>query len=170
MKCMKPLALLNDLLKSNVLGKGRLLSLDVGDKYVGLAISDPHYKIASPLSVLVRSSSNIELMAADFKVLVSKLSLVGFVVGYPFHRLKPSPDALQVKLLIDNLSQTGKLQGVKYTYWNESFTSKIEETMLKPLNLPQVQMKSIIDKFAAVAILQGYLDFMNKKLKLEPRD
>lgn len=44
---MKPLNLFHDLLKTNSLG--RLLGLDVGDKYVGLAVSDSQNKIASPL-------------------------------------------------------------------------------------------------------------------------
>lgn len=46
---MKPLTLFHDLLKSNAVERGRLLGLDVGDKYVGLAVSDPRNKIASPL-------------------------------------------------------------------------------------------------------------------------
>ena len=49
MRYMKPLSLFQDLLKSNALGRGRFLGLDVGDKYVGLAVSDPENKIATPL-------------------------------------------------------------------------------------------------------------------------
>ena len=42
-----------DLLKGNALERGRFLGLDVGDKYVGLAVSDPDNKIASPLRYFV---------------------------------------------------------------------------------------------------------------------
>ncbi|CAH9092933.1 unnamed protein product [Cuscuta epithymum] len=138
----KPLKLFPEVMKS----RGRLLGLDVGYKYVGLAVSDFENKIALPLSVLVRKKSNIDLMATDFQSL-----------------------AVQVKLLIDDLSQTGKLDGVKYTFWDESFTSKSVEMLLKPLNLHPVQSKTILDKFAAVEILQGYLDFVNRsdRLKLQ---
>ena len=52
MKYVKPLRLFQDLLKTNSLERGRLLGLDVGDKYVGLAVSDQHNKIASPLRFL----------------------------------------------------------------------------------------------------------------------
>lgn len=72
-----------------------------------------------------------------------------------------------MKLFIDDLCKTGKLKDVKYTYWDECFTSKNVELLLKPLNLHPVQAKTIMDKFAAVGILQGYLDYVNKKLKLE---
>lgn len=52
MKYMKPLNLFRDLLKRNARERGRLLGLDVGDKYVGLAVSDPDNKIASLLGIL----------------------------------------------------------------------------------------------------------------------
>uniref|UniRef100_A0A6N2KQ86 YqgF/RNase H-like domain-containing protein n=1 Tax=Salix viminalis TaxID=40686 RepID=A0A6N2KQ86_SALVM len=71
MKYVRPLSLFHDLLKTSAINQGRLLGLDVGDKYVGLAVSDPLNKIASPLSVLLRKKSNIELMATDFQSLVS---------------------------------------------------------------------------------------------------
>ncbi|KAG8659213.1 hypothetical protein MANES_02G022400v8 [Manihot esculenta] len=135
MKYLKPLALFHGLLKTKAKERGRLLGLDVGDKYVGLAISDTHNKIASPLSVLLRKKTNIDLMATDFQSLISELSLVGFVVGYPFERGRAAPDAFQVKLFIDDLSQTGKLRNFKYTYWDECFTTK------------------------------GYLDYVNRKLE-----
>ncbi|KAK9276563.1 hypothetical protein L1049_006098 [Liquidambar formosana] len=169
MKYVKPLNLFHDLLKTNALERGRLLGLDVGDKYVGLAVSDTHNKIASPLSVLLRKKTNIELMASDFQSLISELSLAGFVVGYPFDRQRSSPNAVQVKLFIDDLCKTGKLEGFRYTYWDECFTSKNVEILLKPLKLHPVESKTIIDKFAAVGILQGYLDYVNRNQKLETK-
>ncbi|KAL3499348.1 hypothetical protein ACH5RR_038441 [Cinchona calisaya] len=168
MKYMKPANLFQELIKANSLKKSRLLGLDVGDKYVGLAVSDVNNKIASPLSVLLRKKNNIDLMASDFELLISQLSLAGFVVGNPFDRQqRSSADAVQVKLFIDDLCKTGKLEGVRYTFWDECFTSKNVEFLLKPLNLHPVQSKTIIDKFAAVGILQGYLDFVNRSQSLK---
>lgn len=162
MRYMKPLSLFQDLLKSNALGQGRFLGLDVGDKYVGLAVSDPKNKIATPLSVLLRKKSNIDLIATDFQTLISKFSLVGFVVGCPFYMNYNSPHGAQVKIFVDDLCKTGKLEGLRYTYWNESFTSKNVELLLRPLKLHPVESKTILDKFAAVGILQGYLDYVNR--------
>ncbi|CAO2182799.1 unnamed protein product [Urochloa humidicola] len=145
----------------------RLLGLDVGSKYVGLAVSDEKNRIALPLSVLSRTKTNINLMADDFKTLASKYSLAGFVVGYPFNlHGQHSPDAVQVRLLAAELYQTGKLDDLCYTYWDENFTSKCVEALLHPLNLKnRDEAKTITDKFAAVCILQGYLDNMNRKLR-----
>ncbi|XAR54977.1 hypothetical protein NMG60_11030332 [Bertholletia excelsa] len=170
MKYVKPLNLFHELMKLSSSQRGRLLGLDVGDKYVGLAVSSGNNKIASPLSVLLRKKSNIDLMAGDFKNLISELSLNGFVFGVPFDRLKQTPDAVTVKLFIDDLCKTGKLEGVKYTFWDECFTSKTVELFLKPLNFQPALSKTIVDKFAAVGILQGYLDYVNRNQKFNSKE
>ncbi|KAK4744935.1 hypothetical protein SAY87_011247 [Trapa incisa] len=168
MKYIRPYSLFTDLQKVREKGFARLLGLDVGDKYVGVAVSDQNNRIASPLSVLLRKKTNIDMMAVDFQSLISEFSIVGFVVGCPLDRLHTTtPDGWQVKLLIEELSRTGKLEGVCYTYWDECFTSKNVELLLKPLVIHPVKAKTIVDKFAAVGILQGYLDYANRKLKLQ---
>ncbi|XP_068647049.1 uncharacterized protein [Aristolochia californica] len=166
MKFMQPMVLFQQALKNNRLERGRFLGLDVGVKYVGLAISDPHNKIASPLSVLVRKKTKINLMAKDFSVLISEFSLAGFIVGYPFDSQgSRSVEAVPVKLFMEELRNTGKFEGLPYTYWDERFTSKCVEAFLRPLNLQHALSKAIVDKFAAVGILQGYLDYVNRNLK-----
>ncbi|KAJ8510115.1 hypothetical protein OPV22_000549 [Ensete ventricosum] len=139
---------------------------DVGQRYVGLAVSDVANRIASPVSVLVRKKTNIDIMAKDFQKLVSQHSLMGFVVGYPFCLWgQSSLEAVQVRLFMEDLRKTGRLNGLTYTYWDENYTSKCVEALLEPLDLNPVKSKTIKDKFAAVGILQGYLDNMNRKLK-----
>ncbi|CAI9274398.1 unnamed protein product [Lactuca saligna] len=167
MKHMKPLSLYQKLLKTPAGERGRLLGLDVGDKYVGLAVSDVNNKVASPLSVLVRKKSNIGLMAIDFEFLISKLSLSAFIVGCPYDRQRNCPEATQVKVFIDSLCKTGKLEGVGYTFWDECFTSKNVDLLLEPLKFSTVEAKTINDKFAAVGILQGYLDYVNRNVETE---
>ncbi|KAK4377430.1 hypothetical protein RND71_003726 [Anisodus tanguticus] len=154
MRYMKPSNLFHELLKSNTLASSRLLGLDVGDMYVGLAVSDTTNKVASPLAVLVRKKTNIDLMAKDLQSLVSELSLGGFVFGYPFDRLKISRDAVQVKVFIDDLCRTGELKDVNYTFRDECFTSKNVELLLQTLKFHPTQSKTMLDKFAAVGILQ----------------
>ncbi|CAN0891581.1 Putative pre-16S rRNA nuclease [Linum grandiflorum] len=149
---------------------GRLLGLDIGDKYVGVAVSDSQNQVASPLSVLVRKKSNVHLMAEDFQNLVSEHSLAGFVVGCPMNRLCKPPDESKFKVFVDDISNTGKLKGVNYTYWNECFTSKVIELLIEPMDFHPVEAKTIMDKFAAVTILQGYIDYMNRKLRLETQE
>ncbi|XP_054825262.1 uncharacterized protein LOC129322854 [Prosopis cineraria] len=165
MRFVKPYQLFLSTMKETKRKRGRLLGLDVGDKYVGLAVSDPDNKVASPLSVLVRTKSNIDLMASDFNLLISKFSLKGFVIGVPFDRQRAHNEAVLVKAFIDDLRGTGKLEGLQFTYWNERFTSKNVELLLRDLDISPFQSKTILDKFAAVGILQGYLDFVNRRMK-----
>ncbi|XP_019420916.1 PREDICTED: uncharacterized protein LOC109331092 [Lupinus angustifolius] len=165
MKQVTALQLFHDVAKNS---HSKLLGLDVGDKYVGLALSDFHNHIASPFSVLLRKKSNIALMASDFQCLITQYSLKGFVIGIPFDRHRVSADAVQVKAFINDLSNTKKLHGIPYTYWNERFTSKNVELFLRSLDLYHpYHSKTMLDKFAAVGILQGYLDYANRKVKLE---
>ncbi|WOL17101.1 hypothetical protein Cni_G25890 [Canna indica] len=165
MKVIEPVTLFKKLLASGTAQKRRLLGLDVGQKYVGVAVSDVNNKIASPLSVLIRKKSNIDLMAKDFQTLISQLSLAGFVVGYPFSlQGQKSVEAVQVRIFMEELRQTGKLDDISYTYWDENYTSKCVEALLEPLDLHPVEAKTIMDKFAAVGILQGYLDNMNRDI------
>ncbi|KAL2894076.1 Cysteine synthase [Bienertia sinuspersici] len=119
MRYVKPLTLFQDLLKTNAAKQGRFFGLNVVDKYAGLAVSDPENKIAMPLSVLLRKKFNIDMMAADF----TKFLLSGFVVGCPFDRQRPSPDAVQVKVFVDDLCRTKKLE------------SNVGTMLLKPLTL-----------------------------------
>lgn len=164
MRLLKVEELFRKVLQGGSEKQARLLGLDVGSKYVGLAVSDHQNKIALPLSVLGRTKKNINLMADDFKTLVEKYSLEGFVVGYPFNlQGQSSPDAIQVNLLVGELCKTGKLNDLSYTYWDENFTSKCVEALLNPLKLNDpIETKTMTDKFAAVCILQGYLDNMNR--------
>ncbi|KAJ6804920.1 zinc finger SWIM domain-containing protein 7-like isoform X4 [Iris pallida] len=163
MKLVKPIELFQRLKAS----PGLLLGLDVGTKYVGFAVSDADNKVALPKSVLVRTKSNINFMAEDFQLLVSKYSLVGFVVGFPFSVLgQSSVEAMQVRLFIEDLRRTGKLEGISYTYWSESYSSLCVEAFLQSIKLPPPTYKTIVDKFAAVGILQEYLDHMDREFKL----
>uniref|UniRef100_A0A1J3GLP3 Putative Holliday junction resolvase n=1 Tax=Noccaea caerulescens TaxID=107243 RepID=A0A1J3GLP3_NOCCA len=170
MKYVKPLRLLGDALKTKVSVPGRFLGLDVGDKYVGLALSDPSNMIATPLSVLLRKKSNIDLMATDFKNLVKAFSVSGLVVGYPFGRLNNAEDVVTVNGFVEELRKTKKLNNVNYTYWDERLSSKTVELLLKPLKLHPVQEKTMSDKFAAVVILQEYLDYANRCVSTEPAE
>ncbi|KAF7030870.1 hypothetical protein CFC21_042313 [Triticum aestivum] len=190
MRLLKAEELFRKLLEGGSKKQPRLLGLDVGSKYVGLAVSDQKNRIALPLRygllaigvedvfldanvsghvcfVLGRTKTNINLMADDFKTLVKNYSLAGLVVGYPFNlQGQSSPDASQVSLLVGELCKTGKLDDLSYTYWDENFTSKCVEALLNPLKLNDpVETKTMTDKFAAVCILQGYLDNMNRALR-----
>ncbi|MCL7030186.1 hypothetical protein MKW94_013195 [Papaver nudicaule] len=178
MKYVSPIHLFRTVMKANELKPGRLLGLDVGNKYVGLAISDRENREALPLSVLVRKQTNIDLMAKDFRTLISELSLGGLVIGCCYSRNVSQIDSFQVKDLVKDLCKRQELEDVKFTYWEERFTSKVVENTINPLKYlhnddkseavvrHRYEDKTAVDKLAAVAILQEYLDFMHRSSQL----
>jgi len=142
MKYVKQLELFQILFKNGKLGTGRLLGMDVGDRYVGLAVSNHLNEIASPHSVLIRKQSNINSIADKLQEL-----------------------AMQVKMFVEQLQKTGRFGCLNYTYWDERLTTRAVESMLKPLKIHPLQMKHMMDKFAAVGILQDFLDNLQHQAK-----
>uniref|UniRef100_M8BH07 Putative Holliday junction resolvase n=1 Tax=Aegilops tauschii TaxID=37682 RepID=M8BH07_AEGTA len=161
MRLLKAEELFRKLLEGGSKKQPRLLGLDVGSKYVGLAVSDQKNRIALPLRYGLLAIG-VEDMFLDANV--KNYSLAGLVVGYPFNlQGQSSPDASQVSLLVGELCKTGKLDDLSYTYWDENFTSKCVEALLNPLKLNDpVETKTMTDKFAAVCILQ-----VNEQLPLK---
>ncbi|KAK3184776.1 hypothetical protein Dsin_032062 [Dipteronia sinensis] len=179
MKYLKPLNFYKEFFKDFLVKKdsihGRLLGLDVSDKYVSLAVSDWKNLTAVPLRALDRQEKNLSSMAADlFQSLIPEHNLVGFVVGTDFQlsHLGPPLDE-KTQNFIDDLHKTGKVEGLKYTYWDRGITSKNAEFVLKQhveflveiLNQPQDMSKTIMEKCQSVSALQGYLDCTNKMVE-----
>nr|GEW01047.1 putative pre-16S rRNA nuclease [Tanacetum cinerariifolium] len=76
--------------------------------------------------------------------------------------LKVKCHETNVAFLPNKNAADGKLDGVPYTFWEECFSTKNVEVLLKPFNFHPIETKTISDKFAAVGILQGYLDVVNR--------
>ncbi|TXG61735.1 hypothetical protein EZV62_013098 [Acer yangbiense] len=110
--------------KEDYLKPGRLLGLDVSDKYVSLAVSDWKNLTAVPLSrALDRQEINMSSMADMIQSLIPEHNLVGFVVGTKHDRCLDA----QTQTFIDDLCKTGKgkVKGLKYTFWDCGITSKL---------------------------------------------
>ncbi|KAK0603720.1 hypothetical protein LWI29_007897 [Acer saccharum] len=179
MKYLKPLNFHKDFFKDFLIKKdskhGRLLGLDVSDKYVSLAVSDWKNITAVPLRALDRQESIMTSMAADlFQSLIAEHNLVGFVVGTNYDLLDNRPTLEEeTQIFVDNLRKTGIVEGLKYTFWDRGITSKNAEFVLKQhvefilenLNSPPDMSKTIMEKCRAVSALQGYLDCTNKMVK-----
>ncbi|GJT47526.1 putative pre-16S rRNA nuclease [Tanacetum coccineum] len=73
-----------------------LLGLDVGTKYIGVAVSDFNNVLALPYCILDRDDNNMRKTAFEIETLIKKLSIGGLIVGKPYNRRKPSPSTTQV--------------------------------------------------------------------------
>ncbi|KAI5072382.1 hypothetical protein GOP47_0012488 [Adiantum capillus-veneris] len=142
-------------LQTAVHGSKRLLGLDVGVKYVGVAVSDPACRIAIPLDVLQLSQSTFSKSAEKLKSMAKDYNVAGFVIGYPISiaglRCK---QAVKVDNFVAIMRKTEKFEGLLYFWEDERFTSQVVSSMLKDYEIPRHILKPIVDKFSAVNILQ----------------
>ncbi|MBI2847450.1 MAG: Holliday junction resolvase RuvX [Chloroflexi bacterium] len=136
----------------------RILGLDIGDRRIGVAMSDPGGSLASPLGVITRKDddSSIEAIAS----LVSEHGVELVVLGMP-HSLhgKEGPQAEKVKAYSLVLSQKLK---TPVRVWDERFSTVEAERLLRESGIKAWERKSRRDAWAAALILQGYLDSLRQ--------
>jgi putative Holliday junction resolvase len=139
--------------------EARILALDVGEKRIGLAVSDPLRITAQGLGVLIRQGREADLdrllqIARDYHV-------KEIVVGLPRHmdgRMgKMAPEILELA------TSLGEALRVKVTPWDERLTSVEAERVLIQADLSRRKRRKVIDQLAAVLILQGYLDYSRRE-------
>lgn len=134
----------------------RLLGLDVGDKRIGIALSDESATLASGLATLQRVGPRKDLKA--IAALVREHEAAGVVVGLP-RSLDGSlgPQAQKVLQFMDELRPVVKVPVVS---WDERFTSAVATQALIEGGVSRRDRKQVVDKVAATLILQSYLDYL----------
>src|SRR4030042_3893919 len=132
----------------------RILGLDVGDRRVGVAISDPLEIIATPLTVLTRDDDKTTI--GTIAQLVGQYDIKKIVVGLPYS-LDGSigHQANKVKDFVQKLSQS---TSASIEFWDERWSTIDAERMLSEAGNKKARQKLPRDDAAAAYILQGYLD------------
>ena len=133
----------------------RYLGLDVGDRTIGAAVSDPSGTLASGLATVRRVGPRKDLRAVA--ELVRRHDAGEIVVGLP-RSLDGSvgPQARKVLSFMDELRLLVKVPVVP---WDERFTSVVAQRTLIEANVSRRDRKAVVDKVSAVLILQNYLDY-----------
>jgi len=133
----------------------RLMGLDVGEKTIGIAVSDTTFTIATPVETL-RRSKKFAADAERLTALVSERQVGGFVVGLPINMDgSEGPRCQSVRAFANNL--LGKLD-LPLAFWDERLsTAAVTRTMLDA-DLSRERRAELVDKLAAAYILQGFLD------------
>ncbi|MBS1829367.1 MAG: Holliday junction resolvase RuvX [Acidobacteria bacterium] len=132
----------------------RILSLDVGLRRIGLALSDPLRITAQGLDTVVRKNLRTDLWRLHQ---IAKQHEVGmFLVGYPLHM---SGDAgRQAQLVADFASKLEQRTSIPVTLWDERLTTVQAGRVLRSSGIGIEKRAKAIDKLSAVLILQSYLD------------
>jgi putative Holliday junction resolvase len=132
----------------------RILGLDVGDRRIGVAISDPGEVLASPLTTIASEDSQ---SATDAIIrLVDQHDVKRIVVGLPYS-LDGSVGG-QAKKVIDFIDTLSKGTKASIETWDERLSTKAVERLLKNVDNKKANKREHRDAAAAAFILQGYLD------------
>lgn len=133
---------------------GRRLGLDIGDKRIGVAMSDEMGWIASPLLTLERTTLEKDIEALSR--IVSEQGIAKIVVGVPRSlSLKVTP---QTQKVLDFIEIFKKHCSLSIEEWDERFSTKAAQNILIEADISRKKRKKVIDKLAAAIILQSFLD------------
>lgn len=132
----------------------RILALDVGEKTIGLAISDALLGIASPLETIrrVKFTKDAEALAE----VVKARNIGGFVVGYPINMNgTEGPKCQSIRQFCRSLQERLALP---ILLWDERMSTMAVNRMMIEADMTRQRRAEVVDKLAASYFLQGALD------------
>jgi putative Holliday junction resolvase len=133
---------------------GRILALDLGEKRVGVALSDPTQTIAQPLETILYSTAKA-LISYLFKIL-EKYEIEKIIVGHPLTlKGKSSHKTLEIEKIFNKL----KLElTIPMQLFDERLTTILAHGTMRQLDKKPSMERDKIDQLAAMHLLQNYLD------------
>ncbi len=133
---------------------GRIMGLDVGDKTIGVAVSDLMGLTAQGVKTVKRIGKKKDIEA--LKEIIKERQVTKIVSGLPKNMNGTlGPQGEKVIKFCELLEQE---TGMKIEYWDERLSTVAAERTLIQGNVRRENRKGVIDMVAAVIILQGYLD------------
>lgn len=138
--------------------KRRVLALDIGDVRIGLAVSDPFGWTAQGIESYTRVNEQKD--REHFLSIMKGYEPVTLLFGMPRNMNGTyGPQAEKVKAYADDLAAflEGKVE-FNVDFFDERLTTAAAERILISADVSRKKRKAVIDKMAAVQILQSYLD------------
>ena len=133
---------------------GRIMGLDVGDKTIGVAVSDLMGLTAQGVKTIKRVGKKKDIEA--LKEIIKERQVNKIVSGLPKNMNGTlGPQGEKVIKFCELLEEE---TGIKIEYWDERVSTVAAERTLIQGNVRRENRKGVIDMVAAVIILQGYLD------------
>lgn len=136
----------------------RVLGLDVGDKTIGVAVSDPLGFTAQGIKTIIRTSKKKDI--EELREICNKYEVESIVVGLPKNMNGTiGPQGEKVLSFCEYI----KLNiNIPIKLWDERLTTVAAHRAMLEADLSRAKRKKIVDKIAATYILQGYLDSLSK--------
>ena len=133
----------------------RYLGLDIGDRPIGIAVSDPLGLTAQGVETIRRKSLEKDL--ARLGELMEQYETHSLVSGYPKNMNGTEGDRCEVvKAFLEKVKK--QFPDVEIALWDERLSTVAATRSLLEGDVSRKKRKKVIDKMAAVFILQGYLD------------
>ncbi|MHA6252163.1 Holliday junction resolvase RuvX [Oceanobacillus sp. CAU 1775] len=134
----------------------KIIGLDVGSKTIGVAVSDAFGWTAQGITTIYWNESNIPSADEELKKIIDEYEITKAVIGLP-------------KNMNGTIGERGEASqryarhfekkfGIPVVLWDERLSTMAAERVLLEADLSRQKRKKVIDKMAAVMILQGYLD------------
>ena len=132
----------------------RIMSLDVGSRTIGIACSDALLMTAQGIETIRRTS--LEKDFNRLQELIAEYEVHELVVGMPKNMNGTKGErAEKTEEFVEKMKEVNDLP---VSYWDERLSTVMAERQLIAADVSRKKRKSVIDKMAAVVILQGYLD------------
>jgi putative Holliday junction resolvase len=142
------------------LSSGRILGLDVGARRIGIAVSDPLGVTAQGLETLHRRNRRYDL--GELRRVIRQYEISEIVVGNP---LQMSGEVgRQAEKMATFAGQIESAFDLPVHLWDERLSTAEAHRLLDETEIRDQRRKEVIDKMAAVLILQSFLDARAAKL------
>ncbi len=134
--------------------RSRLLGLDLGEKTIGLGLSDTTWFISSPLEVIRRTTLENDLKA--LRKIKEDFSIIAFIIGLPLNMNgSEGPEVKKARIFVDDLL---KEIDIPVFFWDERLSTVAVTRTLLEADMSRKKRSHVVDKMAATFILQGVLD------------
>ena len=133
----------------------RFLGIDYGTKRIGLAVSDPDGRLASPLTTIEARGRAADHALAVLPY-VTEYEVEAIVVGLPLNMDDTEGEQAGITRVFGD--ELARATGVAVHYWDERLSSAAAEELLLPAELTRKKKKARLDRVAAQVMLQSFLD------------
>ena len=135
----------------------RILAFDVGHKRIGVAVSDALGITAQGVETVTRKSNKkLRQTLARIEALIEEYAVSKVVLGLPKNMNNTLGERVEKTLAFKEMLE--RRTNLPVVMWDERLTTNAAEQILIESGVRRENRKSVIDKIAAVLILQGYLD------------
>ena len=153
--------------EADTMGVERFLGLDVGNKRIGVAVTDELGLTAQPVLTLARTGSRREALRSIAR-LARRFGVAGIVVGDPVHASGEVSE--QAEKTRSFAAELGELTRLPILLWDERLTSHEAHEILYRTGRRRQEHQAVVDQVAAVLILTSFLENREREQRARSRE